>query len=74
MYIHEAIKARTEIKPFITREKWCYRTGQPCKAAVKIQPTDSPDGCVVRSVTGRDCPRWQPTTDDLTADDWKTVG
>lgn len=75
MYIHEAIQSRSPDKPYITRESWEYITDKPVAAAVKILPTDSPDGCVVESVSRKNpCRGWQPTAGDLMADDWKTVG
>ncbi|WP_071428248.1 Thoeris anti-defense Tad2 family protein [Merdimmobilis hominis] len=76
MYIHEAVASCGLEKPFITRKRWMYLTPNPCKGApVKIQPTNSPDGCIVESVTGK-IPhrRWTPTAEDLVADDWILVG
>lgn len=72
MRIHEAICARSAEEPYITREKWTNVFGFP--APVKVVPTDSPDGCIVLSVADnrRFC-RWQPTLDDLVADDWNPV-
>lgn len=75
MNICEAIIARTDERPYITRRAWEYITPEPVAAGVKILPTNSPDGCVVESVTEK-APRrgWQPTAGDLVADDWETVG
>ena len=74
MYIHEAIKARTEEKPYITRESWNYSTSVWYNAAIKIMPTNTPDCCVIDSFATKNpgC-RWNPTADDLTADDWVTT-
>lgn len=73
MYIHEAIKAVTRNRPCIRRRAWDYQTDTP-RIAVKIQPTDSPDGCVIRSVAEKNTRHgWQPTASDLVADDWETV-
>ena len=74
MYIHEAIEATTIKKPYIRRRSWDYETTEP-RIAVKIQPTNSPDGCVIVSVTNKN-PRcgWQPAARDLVADDWEPVG
>lgn len=70
MYIHEAIRARTADKPFITREKWADAFG--IKRGVKLLPTDSPDGMILDSRAAKaPCRGWQPTAEDLTADDWK---
>lgn len=73
MNIRDAILARTEDKPFITREKW---KGQMAGAIAehkmpKILPTDSVDCCVITSFSSREpCRGWQPTQDDLLAEDW----
>lgn len=69
MYIHEAIKARTADKPFVTRREWGDAFG--ARAGVKLLPTHSPDGMVVESRATKDPQRgWQPTAGDLVADDW----
>lgn len=72
--IHEAIMARTHEKPYITRRDWGYITVNPVAVSIKILPTNSPDGCVVESVSAEG-PRsgWQPTAGDLAAEDWETV-
>lgn len=49
MNISEAIQARTEQKPFITRKKWRSEFNTWQAADIKIQPTDSPDCCIVMS-------------------------
>lgn len=74
MYIHEAMVSRSRDYPCLTRKAWDYITEKPMAAAVKILPTDGPDGCVVLSASSK-IPRygWQPTAEDLVADDWKTV-
>lgn len=74
MNIHEAIMARTHEKPYITRRDWGYITVNPVAVSIKILPTNSPDGCVVESVSAEG-PRsgWQPTAGDLAAEDWETV-
>lgn len=71
MYIHEAIAARTRKEPFIARKKW--KDLFSISTGAKIFPTDSPDCCVMESsVTSSR--GWQPTKEDLIADDWETVG
>ena len=75
MYIHEAINARTAQKPFITRKARSCLTDNPCSAAIKIQPTNSPGGCILHSefiVNQQPC--WPPRLEDLIADDWEPVG
>lgn len=72
--IHEAIMARTHEKPYITRRDWGYITVNPVAVSIKILPTNSPDGCVVESVSTEGPRRgWQPTAGDLAAEDWETV-
>ncbi len=66
MYIYEAIKARTETKPFITRAVW--------EGRIYIDPTNGPEGCIVHAKNRAPCPRWEPSADDLTADDWEITG
>lgn len=71
MNISEAIQARTEQKPFITRKKWRSEFSTWQAADIKIQPTDSPDCCIVMSRVNKSPSRgWQPTAEDLLADDW----
>lgn len=70
MFIHEAIASRTAEASFITREKW---RNEWEVAEIKIQPTNSPDCCIVVSKVNRSPYRgWQPTADDLMAEDWIT--
>ena len=74
MYIQEAIRAMTMDRPYITRMAWARITSEPCSAAVKIQPTNSPDCCIVKSVAAKGpCRGWEPTAGDLAADDWEVV-
>ena len=72
MNIQEATNSRTKDKPYITREVWCntYRG-----ADLKVFPTNTPDCCVITSLAARGHRRgWQPTADDLIADDWFVTG
>lgn len=70
MKIHEAIKATTIRKPYVTREAWAFLTVTP-ETPVKLLPTNSPDGCILISTMQKDsCRWWQPTAGDLLADDW----
>lgn len=74
MNICEAVKARTNEQPYITRASWNYPTNVWCKAAIKIMPTDTPDCCVIESITNNNpCRGWMPTAEDLTADDWVLI-
>ena len=73
MFIHEAIRAISNPTTCIMRESWKRLSKEPC-GGVKIQPTNSPDGCIVRSDAEPFCRSgWKPTADDLTADDWVLV-
>ena len=70
MFIHEAIKAPTTKKPFITRKAWMLNDID--RAIIRILPTDTPDGCImVSDYSSRGpCRGWQPRAEDLVADDW----
>lgn len=75
MYIHEAIMARTEEKPWITREAYVEEQGRAIWTDIKIFPTNGPDGMIVSSSAARPPSRgWQPRKEDLLADDWITTG
>lgn len=68
MNIQEATSSRTNDKPYIARNAWCntYRG-----ADLKLFPTNTPDCCVITSLAARGPRRgWQPTAEDLIADDW----
>lgn len=74
MFIHEAIRQRTKLKPCIAREVWNYPTTVRVAASAKILPTDSMDGCIIYSASDKNPRRgWQPTAGDLAADDWIVV-
>lgn len=67
MTIIEAIKSTTENRPSITRTAWG-------EMQVKIRPTNTPDCCIISSLSGSNPRRgWQPTAEDLTAEDWITT-
>lgn len=67
MTIIEAIKSTTENRPSITRTAWA-------EMQVKIRPTNTPDCCIISSLSGSNPRRgWQPTAEDLTAEDWITT-
>lgn len=79
MHIHEAIAARDEKRRCIVRECWKEPTRYVradkviFSSPVKIKPTTSPDRCIVLSDVSGQTAGWQPTADDLTADDWIVV-
>lgn len=73
VYIHEAIQATTAKLPCVTRRRWDRLSKEPM-GGIKIQPTNSPDGCIIESDVNKGIRRiWQPTTADLVADDWEPV-
>lgn len=73
MNIQEAIMSTTKNKPFITRHSWRHIvTSEPVTAPFIIQPTNTPDGCILYNAATKNIrPGWQPRTDDLIADDWE---
>lgn len=75
MFVHEAIKARTEAKPFITRTAWKVHRSSLSQEYVRLLPTNTPDCCILfSSCSGKiPCRGWQPTEEDLAADDWEIV-
>ena len=74
MYIHEAVKELTVKKPYITRKSWA-RWSRELHGGIKLQPTNSPDGCIIESdVDKKNRRSWNPTAEDLAADDWIAVG
>lgn len=73
MLIHEAIKATDAARPCITRKSWARLSKEP-SGGIKVQPTNSPDGCIIESdVDKKNRRSWKPTAEDLTADDWEPV-
>lgn len=75
MHIHEAVKKAVEENRLIFRES--AREPESDNFAV-IRPTNTYDTCqliVVRNgKVERACRCWNPTADDLTADDWTVIG
>lgn len=72
MTISEAILARTDEKPYITRAEWNapILDGKPID--LKLFPTDTPDCCIITSRVCKSSSRgWQPQLEDLIADDWE---
>ena len=75
MFIHEAIleSQKDKHKPYIRRKIWPY-SKIPVEGSVnvKLYPTNGPDCCVILSSTKtKQAPRWEPTRNDLLADDWE---
>jgi hypothetical protein len=65
MYIHQAAKAALE-----TGQAF-YRVVDSDGKKIYILPTNTPMCCIV-SMNGvkKPAPRWEPTAEDLTRDDW----
>ena len=74
IFIHEAVAMAQKRFGYITRESWLYTTSKPCMVPIKIQPTNSPDGCIIESESAKE-PRfgWQPKAEDLVAEDWEVI-
>lgn len=76
MDIIKAIRKTCKDKPYITRRKWDNEFKDAPSHRFLLMPTDTPD-CII-ALTERDFirsyPRWNPTKEDLLADDWITVG
>lgn len=77
MYIHEAIASTSRENPTITRKAWSYsfltKVAKVKYGTICIQPTNSPDRCVVLSPMSGYAGQWFPTKDDLLADDWEVA-
>lgn len=75
MYIHEAVKQAIEKEKFIEREAFENSTAY---RKIKIKPTNSSATCMIYAFekNGEEihhCKDWNPTAEDLAADDWKLV-
>lgn len=74
MYIHEAVKKAMEEDKLMIRLS-AVRPDSERYAVIK--PTNSYDACMLcimgGGIAGRSCRCWNPTADDLTADDWTTI-
>jgi hypothetical protein len=68
MYLHEAIKSALEHGGGMCRRDWPHKH-------TLLFPTRSPAGIIVSTFPEesrwRLCPQWNPTVDDLLADDWE---
>lgn len=66
MYINEAVRKALSQKKYIARKLMA-------DIGIKIQPTNSLDCCVISKTDKSPAPRWQPSAEDLVADDWSVV-
>lgn len=64
MNISEAIKKAEGKK--ITRKSWIILASE----TIWIEPTDTPDCCILYFGEKRMSKRWNPEKEDLIADDW----
>lgn len=75
MNIQEATKQAAAEGRYMVRELAYSEIGR----VALIKPTNSYDGCLLCMsdgepyMIGKICRCWEPTLDDLTADDWKIV-
>lgn len=76
MNIIEAIKNTCKDTPYITRSAWDSEFEGIPGHRILLMPTDTPDCIIALSYREfvRSYPRWNPTKEDLLADDWITVG
>ncbi len=67
MNIQEAVKKAIKDGKHITRKAF--------KEKLYIEPTDTPDCCIISAPEPRKNPRrgWQPQAEDLLADDWIVI-
>lgn len=76
MNIIQAIQNTCKGEPYITRREWEHQFEPAPDHRILLMPTDTPD-CII-ALTSRDgirsYPRWNPTKEDLLADDWITAG
>lgn len=73
MYIQEAVKQAIEKRKYIERIKFGNQTASH---VLKINPTNSSCACMVYTFDrkGKEvhhCKNWNPTAEDLMADDWE---
>lgn len=73
MYIHEAVNQAMKEGKYIDREKFQNETAY---YKLKVKPTNSSAMCMAYTFdqNGKEvhhCKNWNPTAEDLTADDWR---
>lgn len=67
MYIHEAVKQAME------RNGWIVRGCVKMFETVRIKPTNTGFNCIVKGRGMREAPCWNPSAEDLIAEDWEVV-
>ena len=74
MNIYEAAQACSVKYPFMTRATWRKVVSTEMEDSVKIQPTDTPEGCLFYGLSQKaPIAGWQPRKEDLLATDWMVV-
>lgn len=74
MNIYEAVQACSVRHPFMTRSAWLKLVVSEMEDSVKIQPTDTPEGCLFYGLSQKaPIPGWQPRKEDLLATDWIVI-
>lgn len=74
MNIYEAMQACSVKCPFISRSIWRNVVSDEKCCSIKIQPTDTPEGCLFYGLSQKvPIPGWQPRKEDLLATDWIVV-
>jgi len=72
VFINEAIQKASPRIPYIRRKSWARLSEIFGSKGVRIQLTNSPDGCIIESdVEKENRRRWVPTAEDLVAEDWE---
>lgn len=66
MYIHEVVDIAYKRTSYIRRRSF--------PEGIRIIPTNDEACCIVLTESGLIAPRWNPTAEDLTADDWIVTG
>lgn len=64
MFIHEAVKQALET------DGWIVREGIEIFETLAIKPTNTGFNCIVKSRLTKEAPCWNPSAEDLMADDW----
>ena len=71
MTLLNALQARTARHPYLARSAWLTTITLGPYESCFVQPTDTPDGCLlISNQTGRITP-WNPTEAGLLAEDWE---
>jgi len=67
LLIHEAVKKALE------EDGWIVREGLEIFKHLAIKPTNTGFNCIVKMKLEREAPCWNPSAEDLMADDWMVL-